>query len=82
MISEKKMQAYRQSFANAKLTGTNIYRGSTNNNRLINAYIRAGELLDHSVMVYGDDSEGGSRELYVREQCQIIIDELTEVLKK
>ena len=58
-----------------------IYIGSKNSERLRDVYITINDLLEHSVMVYGED-DVGSREEYLRKSYRDMQKKLYLVLTK
>ena len=65
-----------------KIKGTHIYHTGKNHDRLIDVYIKLNDLLDHSLMIYGEDDEIGGGEEYRRKSYREMLKELKQVLKK
>ena len=50
--------------------------------RLIDIYVSINDLVEHSVIVYGEDNECGSRELGIRQEYKKMLKNLKQVLNK
>jgi len=59
-----------------------IYIGSKNYERLRDTYVMINDLIEHSIIVYGEDEECGSRELGIREDYNAMLENLKRVLKQ
>ena len=57
-----------------------IYIGSKNYERLRDTYVMINDLIEYSVIVYGEDEDCGSRELGIREDYNKMLENLKQVL--